>query len=509
VLDVREEGVFARDGHVLLASSVPLSQLELMAPTLVPRKSTRVVVCDGNDGLAHLAAARLMKAGYGNVMLLEGGVPAWAQAGYKLYEGVHVPSKAFGEFVHHQDHTPDISPEELRQWQGECRDMIVLDSRPFEEFQRNSIPGAIDCPGVELPYRVHDLAASPDTVIVVNCGGRTRAIMGAQTLINAGVRNKVVALRDGTQGWQLAGLELAKGATQRAGEPSPRGLSEAQQAAARVARRYGVRGMDAASLAALQADPGQTTYLFDVRTREEYLAGHLRGSVWAMGGQLVQTTDAFAGVRNSNIVLVDDNGVRATFVASWLAQMGWTRVFVLRDALVGDLEQGPPAPAVLGGRVPHADTVTANELMALVAAGEVQVADLQSSLRYREAHIAGAWHVVRSRFPDNLRKIVPARPVVLVSPDGLLARFASVDAARVLGQPVRVLEGGQAAWVAAGLPLVDGLERPTGPVDDVRYRSLEQAQDVNAHIRDYLQWEVNLLQAIEVDTDFGFRRFDA
>jgi rhodanese-related sulfurtransferase/predicted metal-dependent enzyme (double-stranded beta helix superfamily) len=509
VLDVREEGVYARDGHLLLASNVPLSQLELRVPTLVPRKSTALVVYDANDGLAHLAAARLMKSGYSNVMLLEGGAQAWHQAGFKLYEGVHVPSKAFGEYIHHQENTPEITPEELKQWQGECRSLILLDSRPFDEFQRNSIPGAIDCPGVELPYRIHDLVQSPDTTIVVNCGGRTRAIMGAQTLINAGVANKVLALRDGTQGWHLAGLELSHGASLRATMPTAKGLAEAQKAASRVAKRFGVRTIGLNELKAQKSDPEKTVYLFDVRSPEEYKEGHLPGSIWAVGGQLVQTTDAFAGVRNSTVVLVDDTGVRATFVASWLIQMGWSKVFVLRDGLVSaELERGTPQALPLGGRVPSPDTVTPTELKALLDGGLVHVADLQSSLRYREGHVPGAWHVVRSRFADNLPKIQPARPLVLTSPDGLLARLAAADAASVVGAPVKVLEGGTAAWVASGLALEEGTERFTGPTDDVRYRSLEQSENVETHIRDYLQWEVDLLKAIEADPDFGFRRFE-
>lgn len=47
---------------------------------------------------------------------------------------------------------------------------------------------------------------SAQTPIVVNCAGRTRSIIGAQSLINAGLRNPVYALRNGTIGWTLAGL---------------------------------------------------------------------------------------------------------------------------------------------------------------------------------------------------------------------------------------------------------------------------------------------------------------
>ena len=118
-------------------------------------------------------------------------------------------------------------------------DMVVVDSRPFDEFQRVSIPSATNVPGAELVLRIHDIAPSPDTLVVVNCAGRTRSIIGAQSLINAGLPNKVVALRNGTMGWTLAGLMPDSGKTRRFTEPSSGGLAWAKSAAER--RRQAVR----------------------------------------------------------------------------------------------------------------------------------------------------------------------------------------------------------------------------------------------------------------------------
>jgi len=50
-LDLREEGPHA-DGHPLLAVNAPYSRLELDVLRLVPRKSTRLLLVDGNDGVA-------------------------------------------------------------------------------------------------------------------------------------------------------------------------------------------------------------------------------------------------------------------------------------------------------------------------------------------------------------------------------------------------------------------------------------------------------------------------
>lgn len=507
-LDVREEGVYARDGHLLLASNLPLSHLELRAAALLPRKSVRVVVCDGSEGLAQVAAERLAALGYTHVQCLEGGAPAWARAGFRLYTGVYVPSKAFGEYVLHHDQPAEVSATELHRWQAEGRNLLIVDSRPLDEYRRNSIPGAIDCPSAELVYRIHDLIASPDTVVVVNCGGRTRSIIGAQALINAGLANRVYALKDGTQGWHLAGYPLDHGRTDEAPLPTPAGWARSREAAAKVAQRFGVRSIDKTRLEALRSDPARTVYLLDVRSPEEFASGHLPGSQSAPGGQLIQATDTWLAVRNACVVLIDDNGARATTTAAWLVQMGWENVFVLETSLEGvHLACGPAAAEVPGLDEIEVNLITAETLHALLQRGGAEVADLANSLRYSEGHIPGAWHVVRSRLRENLAKITGTKRLVFTSPDDALARFAARDAMSLISVPIEVLRGGTDAWIAAGYPLEQGTARFTGPDDDLRYKALDRRTDVEAAIREYLEWEVDLVNATESDLDFGFRRF--
>ncbi|HKG01416.1 MAG TPA: rhodanese-like domain-containing protein, partial [Xanthobacteraceae bacterium] len=214
VLDVREELIYS-GSHLLHARSAPLSRLELTVPRLVPRRGTRIVLVDGGDGLAERAASILRRHGYPNLHVLDGGLAAWSAAGYMLFSGVNVPSKAFGEVVEHAAATPSIDAAELKRMIEAGDDLVVVDSRPFDEFTRVSIPTATNVPGAELVLRVPDLAPSPATTVVVNCAGRTRSIIGAQSLINAGLPNHVVALRNGTMGWSLAGFTPDHGQDRR------------------------------------------------------------------------------------------------------------------------------------------------------------------------------------------------------------------------------------------------------------------------------------------------------
>jgi rhodanese-related sulfurtransferase/predicted metal-dependent enzyme (double-stranded beta helix superfamily) len=495
ILDVREEGVHAR-GHLFLAASAPLSRLELRIGRLVPRLATRIVLVDDDERLAQRAARLLRRLGYRNLDVLAGGNGGWKTAGYELYSGVHVPSKAFGEHVEHHDGTPRIAAADLKAKLEAGEDLVVLDSRPMSEYRVMNIPGALDCPGAELVYRVHQAAPRPETLVVVNCAGRTRSIIGAQSLINAGIPNKVVALKNGTMGWHLAGLELERGQSRMAQIPSETSLRKAIEAAAKVAQRFGIRKISAAELKTFQDDKTKTTYLFDVRSPEEYAAGHLPGSISAPGGQLVQATDTYAAVHGARIALADDHGVRATMTASWLLQMGWKDVFVIEGAA---FESVQPA---LAGDAPSCPAVSARDLKALGAL----VLDFGSSLQYRAGHIPGAAFAIRSRLADHLEKFGD-RAVVCTSPDGLLARYAAADLTQMLGREVRVLEGGTDAWRAACLPLEQGETRMLEPPEDVYYKPYDHKTQIEAAMQDYLQWEMALLEQIRRDPDCRFRDY--
>jgi rhodanese-related sulfurtransferase len=490
LIDIREELTFSQN-HLLWARNVPLSRLELRFARLVPRKMTRIVLCDDNDGLAARAADILGRAGYTDLSYLQGGMAAWEQAGFVLFSGVLVPSKAFGEFVEHDSGTPSISATELDAMMRAGTDLVVLDSRPFDEYTRVSIPRGINVPGAELVLRARDVAPSPATTIVVNCAGRTRSIIGAQSLINAGIPNKVMALRNGTMGWHLAGFTCAGGEIGRTPAFSGDGLAWAKEAAEGIANKFGARRIDRATVEAWRTDNTRTTYVFDVREPVEYTAGHFPGAISAPGGQLVQATDHYAGVLGARIVLSDQHEVRALMTASWLRQMGWTDVYVLPEA---GSETGEPAPILLGTPSPD----KAIDAAALRMLNGATVIDLSTSAHYRRGHIPGAWFAIRSRLDRAFATIAPQGDVILTSEDGALASLATADAQALTPHPVRWLKGGNAAWTTAGLPLATDARMADEPVD-LWLKPYERKGDPKDAMNEYLSWEVDLLERIQRD----------
>ena len=248
------------------------------------------------------------------------------------------------------------------------------------------------------------------------------------------------------------------------------------------------------------ADAGRTLYLLDVRTREEFEAGRVAGSRHAPGGQLVQATDEYVGVRNARIVLVDPERVRAVMTASWLNQMGWDEVFILDD--LAGLEIATGAATGRSFAVPSWKTIGIGEI------GERTVLDLSTSLRFHARHIPGAWWAVRSRLDEARRKLSDSTAIVLTSEDGVLAHLAAPEAAALWPQArVSVLAGGNAAWFAAGLPAESGLERATTSADDVWYKPYDHSADYKKHARDYLAWEVALIDQMKRDPTIRFRTY--
>ena len=347
VLDTRDVGAHAL-GHAPSSCPVPTSELELRLTSLLPRRAVRVVVIGEDDMAAHRAGHQIRRSGFTNVAVLAGGVEAWAHAGHDVHDGMHTMSKAFGEHVARALRTPMMTAAELRALREQGQPVALVDCRPEPEYAARHVPGAGHAPGTDLLARVLDMDREPGTAVVVSCAGRTRSIIGAQTLIDAGVAAPVQALENGTIGWELAGGELDSGTdgTSRT-LPSPSALRDAAGRARKLADEHGVPVISETDLATWRADDSRTTYVFDVSSPADYEAGHRPGFASAPGGQLLQELTARTAVPSARIVVADSDGVQALITAYWLRLIG-RDAYALPDANRGRwLEPGPDAGAEL------------------------------------------------------------------------------------------------------------------------------------------------------------------
>ena len=504
LLDVREEDPHAQE-HPLFAANLPLSRIEIDAFAKLPKKDVPIVTLDDGEGFAQLAAQRLIHLGYSDVSVFEGGVKGWKAAGGEVFKDVNVPSKSFGEFVESKRHTPSLSAQEVKQLLDNKEDVVVVDVRRFDEYNTMSIPTGISVPGAELVLRLPELAPNPKTKVIVNCAGRTRSIIGTQSLINAGIPNEVNALRNGTIGWTLAGQELDKGQNRKFKDVSDGTRDEAAARARSVADRAGVKRASSNDVQAWKSQTDRTTYFFDTRTPEEYEAGHLPGFRSVPGGQLVQETEMVAPVRGARIVLSDPSGggVRANMPASWLAQMAWD-VYVLDGVSSSDLtEKGPwqtPLPTL-----PTIESVDAATVSNWLKSDSNTIAiDFSTHANYVKGHIPGSWYALRSQLAQAMKNIPRVDRYVITSSPCELSLFAAQELQTLTDAEVLVLEGGNVAWTKAGLELEKGPSHLASPPLDRYKRPYEGTSVDPAAMQAYLDWEFGLVEQLGKDGTHHF-----
>lgn len=497
LLDVREPGEF-NTSHIPGASILPRRQLEFRVSFLVPFKGAHVVVCDDDGRRAKLAAATLERMGYQKVSVLEGGLNRWVTENYPTEWGTNVPSKDFGEKVEVLYKVPVLEATELHARLQRGEKVIILDTRTPEEFQLFCIPGGRNVPGAELALRITDILkeVDTDTMICVNCAGRTRSIIGTRILQRMGIKH-VYGLKNGTAGWMLAGYDLERGANRlKLPSVSAEGLAKAEDYADRLAAEDGVRYLDIPGLqAVLTRREQETVYLIDVRTREEYQQGHIPGFQWFPGGQAVQQSDELA-VKNSTIVFACDRKARATFTASWYRQMGFREVYVVDGGTQAwtaaglNLEHGFP-PAIPFG------LSEAKNVVRLLSPQEVQeeqnriILFVDPSTDFARGHIPGAHWVPRGWLELRIGELVPHKdtPLLVTCVNGLNAMLAGATLIELRYRQVAVLDGGLLAWQQAGLPLEKGLSGVMVPPRDVVFSGPDRTY---AEMIDYLRWEENL-----------------
>jgi rhodanese-related sulfurtransferase len=344
------------------------------------------------------------------------------------------------------------------------------------------------------------LKQKPKTNVVVNCAGRTRSIIGTATLRRLGLTN-VRALRNGTMGWVLAGLELESEPKREAPTVSRESKDKAQSLALELAKEGGIRWISAAEFVRVTRSTERgVTYLIDVRSQSEYESGHIRGSLNVPGGQAVQRADDFVAVRNGKIIFISNEAPRAVMTAYWYRQMGFRDVSVLQGGLCGWVEGGQP----LEDGAPHTQPLgfaTARKKAKLIQPIELNrrlqdssalVLDVGTSPDFAAAHVPSAQWISRGWIDIKLPERFPDRgqAIVATCPDGQQSILAAQALVEIGYRNVSVLGDGVRAWTAAGYPTEKGLDSClVEPNDVVLSPSIRGDKEA---MKRYLDWEVKL-----------------
>ena len=500
VLDIRPKLDYT-DGHIEWSVRVPRRLLEQRLPTLVPDRAVPVVLVDREGDRAKTDANWIEFLGYESVDYLDGGMAAWTEAGLPTIEAIedvpntafNVPSKRFGEQVHVERDVPALSPAEFEELRSES-DVVVADVRTPEEYREAAIPGAVNLEGVNLARNLATLR-DDDQPVVVNCAGRTRSIIGTATLQRMGVDN-VYELENGTMGWLLAGRDLEHGADRRLVDPELDAERRAELEAFAddlLADQHIPRVSLAEFDSRLAAE--EVTYAVDVRSVDEYQAGHIPGTLSIPGGQAIQTTDEHFAIRPADIVFVSDSYIRAAVTAYWFAEMGIEGVSVLDGGIDGwtgagkSLERGERPKPTLGKEQveQHVEFASPDDVAALLDESTVEVIDVDASWRFSQQHLPGARWVDRYDLDTVLDET--SEPVVLTAHDGTAAALAAAAIDWDRDRRLTVLNGGVSAWNSAGHPTEAG-----GPADEVRDDFEKPWHQGEEAMRAYLEWEVEMGQ---------------
>lgn len=514
-IDVRERGEYAL-GQIPGACPLPRGLLEIRLELMVPWKDLPVVLYSNTEHRSRLAALTCRTLGYTDVRVLAGGVEGWVASGEEPVYGVNVLGKTFGEVLSVTDQVHQVEPDELARLIDEGA--VVIDARTRSEYDKGHIPGAVHVPGGELvpqALRAGLDASSRTRPVVVHCAGRTRSIVGAYLLAEAGL-DDVHALRNGTMAWVMSGRELERVGRQEL----PRETAVEPIEAAAKARCFAEKFVGNTSARAITVEGARAladdapVYFIDVRREDEFELAHLPGAVSCPAGQLANAVDEFLPVRDAHLICYSGEQTRSMIGAGLLSRIGYRSTYWLEGGLRawrdadGAVVDGPATRYLddLDFADPETETLSPAAAARAVADGAVLL-DVRRSSEYALCHIPGSTWVPRGDLERRIAAVGPAGTrVVVVSDRGLRAALAG-STLEELGYRVAVLDGGLTAWLEDGRAVEEGLDGA-----EVSLREAKEDAELVARrpallernredMERYLDWEERLGHALQLGQD--------
>ncbi len=185
--------------------------------------------------------------------------------------------------------------------------------------------------------------------------------------------------------------------------------------------------------------------VLDVRPGNEFIAGHVPGSVSIpLSGQFASWAGAVLGLA-SKPVLVAENSEQIGEARMRLARIG------IED-VTGYLQHGVEGWRNAGFTVEQVKQISPQELASQLSKGAIGVLDVRREAEFEAGHIDGAdWHPL-DRFKATLPEISKNMPVAVHCKGGYRSLIAISLLERAGYHNVVDVAGGFDAWVGANLP---------------------------------------------------------
>jgi rhodanese-related sulfurtransferase len=185
LLDVRTAKDTAK-GFIKGAVAFPAARSAKLVKNMPPKdKKPPVIIYDAKDGKQAAKVAKdLIKAGYGKVMVLNGGFDAWQSARYDVASGKLAVKAAYAP----KPRPGEINLDEFKRYAAELpANVMIIDVRSAGEATAGMLKNAKLIPAEEIKERTAEIPR--DKLIVLQCNTGVIAEMAYHTLRELGYSN--------------------------------------------------------------------------------------------------------------------------------------------------------------------------------------------------------------------------------------------------------------------------------------------------------------------------------
>ena len=217
----------------------------------------------------------------------------------------------------------------------------------------------------------------------------------------------------------------------------------------------------------------------------------LPGAQNTPGGQFVQATDQYVGVRNARIVVYDSDGVRAITVATWLKQMGHD-VSVLRYGVKSKVS----LPQIQIDYLMGVTAIKTEDLLQMYQRKSLTILDIRGSMQYRKAHLPNALWAIRPRLQEIIRD---AHEKILIISDDPALTYGALLELKGLDLNLQIYEVDSSGFSKQFETVSTETSPPDKDCIDFLFFVHDRHDGNKDAARRYLEWETGLIAQLDED----------